>query len=133
MVSAPPSSGSTDKPLPRMLLRIGGKEGEGNVVSEKNNNKPVGSKKKKRWSSTHSRSCALEDMSKRDRPQRPGREVCFDQKMFSCKKCYKSFQTESVLRRWEALFVCLYYVQGGFFDWSALEMTKYEEKLKYLN
>jgi len=99
MVSAPPSSGSTDKPLPRMLLRIGGKEGEGNVVSEKNNNKPVGSKKKKRWSSTHSRTCALEDMSKRDRPQRPGREVCFDQKMFSCKKCYKSFQTESVLRR----------------------------------
>jgi len=89
MVSAPPSSGSTDKPLPRMMLRIGGKEVKENVVS----------KKKKRWSSTHSRTCALEDMSKRDRPQRPGREVCFDQKMFSCKKCYKSFQTESVLRR----------------------------------
>ena len=104
------------------MLRSGGKEGVENVVS-----------KKKRWSSTHSRTCALEDMSKRDRPQRPGREVCFDQKMFSCKKCYKSFQTESVLRRWEALFVCLYYVQGGFFDWSALNMTKYEEKLKYLN
>jgi len=88
MVSAPPSSGSTDKPLPRKMLRSGGKEGVENVVS-----------KKKRWSSTHSRTCALEDMSKRDRPQRPGREVCFDQKMFSCKKCYKSFQTESVLRR----------------------------------
>ena len=25
------------------------------------------------------------------------------------------------------------YMQGGFFDWSALEVTKYEEKLKYLN
>ena len=24
-------------------------------------------------------------------------------------------------------------IQGGFFDWSALKMTKYEEKLKYLN
>ena len=31
------------------------------------------------------------------------------------------------------LSVCTTYVQGGFFDWSALEMTKYEEKLKYLN
>ena len=25
------------------------------------------------------------------------------------------------------------FVQGAFFDWSALKMTKYEEKLKYLN
>ena len=24
-------------------------------------------------------------------------------------------------------------IQGGFFNWSALKMTKYEEKLKYLN
>ena len=24
-------------------------------------------------------------------------------------------------------------IQGGFFGWSALKMTKYEEKLKYLN
>ena len=24
-------------------------------------------------------------------------------------------------------------IQGGFFDWSALKMSKYEEKLKYLN
>ena len=27
----------------------------------------------------------------------------------------------------------LLFVQGGFFYWSALKMTKYEEKLKYLN
>ena len=26
-----------------------------------------------------------------------------------------------------------YFIQGGFFDWSALKKTKYEEKLKYLN
>ena len=25
------------------------------------------------------------------------------------------------------------YIQGGFFNWSALKMTKYKEKLKYLN
>ena len=25
------------------------------------------------------------------------------------------------------------YVQDAFFDWAALKMTKYEEKLKYLN
>ena len=25
------------------------------------------------------------------------------------------------------------YLQGGFFDWFALKMTKYKEKLKYLN
>ena len=24
-------------------------------------------------------------------------------------------------------------IQGGFFNWSALKMTKYKEKLKYLN
>ena len=24
-------------------------------------------------------------------------------------------------------------IQGAFFDWSAIKMTKYEEKLKYLN
>ena len=26
-----------------------------------------------------------------------------------------------------------FYIQGGFFNWSAQKMTKYKEKLKYLN
>ena len=29
--------------------------------------------------------------------------------------------------------VILLVIQSGFFDWSALKMTKYEEKFKYLN
>ena len=107
MVSAPPSSGSTDKPLPRKMLRSGGKEGKENVVSEKNNNKPVGSKKKKRSLSTQPRSYAFRDLSKRGRAQRPGREWYSDQKKFQCQDCDKSFLTESAFRRWEILFVCV--------------------------
>jgi len=100
MVSAPPSSGSTDKPLPRRMLRSGGKEGKENVVSEKNNNKPVGSKKKKKRSlSTQPRSRALQGMSKRYRPQRPGGELYSDQKKFQCLDCDQSFLTESAFRR----------------------------------
>jgi len=99
MVSAPPSSGSTDKPLPRKMWRSGGKEGKENVVSEKNNNKPVTSKKKKRSSSTQPRSYALRDLSKRDRHQRPGGEWYSDQKKFQCQDCDKSFLTESAFRR----------------------------------
>lgn len=107
MVSAPPSSGGTDKPLPRKMLKSGGKEGKENVVSEKNNNKPVSSRKKKRSSSTQPRSYALRDLSKRDRPQRPGGELYSYQKKFQCQDCDQSFLTESGLRRWEILFVCV--------------------------
>jgi len=99
MVPAPPSSGSTDKRLPRQMLRSGAKEGKENVVSEKNNNKPVGSKKKKRSLSTQPRSYALRDLSKRGRAQRPGREWYSDLKKFQCQDCDKSFLTESAFRR----------------------------------
>ena len=101
MVPAPPSSGSTDKRLPRQMLRSGAKEGKENVVSEKNNNKPVGSKKKKRSLSTQPRSYALRDLSKRGRAQRPGREWYSDLKKFQCQDCDKSFLTESAFRRWD--------------------------------
>ena len=37
------------------------------------------------------------------------------------------------LERREGDFPLSSIIQGGFFDWSALKMTKYEEKIKYLN
>ena len=107
MESAPPSSGSTDKPFPRRMLRSGGKEAKENVASEKNNNKSVGLKMKKRSLSTQPRSCVVRDMTKRDRAQRPGREWYSDLKKFQCQDCCKSFLTESAFRRWEILFVCV--------------------------
>ena len=60
-----------------------------------------------------------------------GKPSKWNQCTFQCALCLKTSNRCCHIKT--TLLGLHSHVQGGFFDWSALKMTKYEEKLKYLN